>query len=193
MDLQQPSVAASILAATYKLGDDIRARATEVDTKYGVTQGFQNAVDRVDQTLGLTEKWTSLTTAVQTKSEELHVPERMNEVSSGFLHAGEALGQAANNVMDSAMQNQFVNNAWTTISGWGASIASGWNQIAQEANAIYAQQTGTAPAPSALVVVAAAPSTAAPAESPAADADTITVPAPVESSEAAAPVEEKQN
>lgn len=188
----QPSVAASLLAASYKLGDDIRTRAAEVDTKYGVTQGFQNAVDRVDQSLGLTEKWNTFTTAVQAKSEELHMPEKMNAVSTGLLQAGEALGNAAESVVDSALQNQVVNNAWSTISGWGASIASGWNQLTQEANAIYAQQTGAAPAP-------APAAAAATAESPSTDTDTITVPVAEQSPEnaaaaaaVAAPAEDKQ-
>ena len=169
-------MAASLLAASYKLGDDIRTRAAEVDTKYGVTQGFQNAVDRVDQSLGLTEKWTTFTTAVNAKSEELHVPEKMNAVGAGLQQAGEALGHAASTVVDSAMQNQYVSNAWTAISGWGTSIASGWNQLTQEAQAIYAQQTGTA-----------APASAAPAaETPSTDTDTITVPVSEQSPEAAA-------
>ena len=187
-------MAASLLAASYKLGDDIRTRAAEVDTKYGVTQGFQNAVDRVDQSLGLTEKWTTFTTAVQAKSEELHMPEKMNAVGSGLLQAGEALGHAAGSVVDTAMQNPVVNNAWSAIAGWGASIASGWNQLTQEANAIYAQQTGTAAAP--------APSADAAAETPSADTDTISVPVSEQSPETAAaaavdaapaPAEDKQN
>ena len=133
-----------MLAAGYKLNDDIRTRALEYDRKHGVSQGFHETVDRIDQTLGISEKWNAMTAAAQKKSEELHVPEKMSEVGAAFNRAGKAVSDAATQAVNAAMQNQYVSSAWATVSGWGASIAQSWNNVTSEANAIYAQQKSAA-------------------------------------------------
>lgn len=138
------SVVASMLAAGYKLNDDIRARALEYDRKHGVSQGFHETVDRIDQTLGISEKWNAMTAAAQKKSEELHVPEKMSEVGAAFNRAGQALSDAATQAVNTAMQNQYVSSAWAAVAGWGASIAQSWNSVTSEANAIYNQQKSAA-------------------------------------------------
>jgi len=167
----QPSVWASILAASYKFSDDVRNRANEVDTKYGVTKGFADSVNKIDQTLGLTEKFNAMSSAVHQKSEELGVNQRMESINAGMTQAGQKIQGAANAVFDSAMQNQYVSSAWNTLAGWGSSLISGWTQITQEADQLYTQQTGRVRnAPAAADANAAAPADAAAAAEPAAAA-----------------------
>jgi len=173
-----PSVWASLLAASYKFSDDVRARAVEVDTKYGVSKGFEDTVTKIDQTLGLTDKFNAVSTAVQQKSEELGVNQKMDAISASITQAGQSLEHAANVVLDSAMQNTYVSSAWTTLSGWGSSLISGWTQITQEADQIYPRQ-GKNPEPAAAA--------AAPAEGAAAAATADAAAAPSASEGAAAP------
>jgi len=167
---KEPSVWASLLAATYKFSDDVRARASEVDNKYGVTKGFEETVDKIDQTLGITEKFNAMHSAVAQKSEELGVNQKMDAFNAGLTQAGQQIARSANAVFDSAMQNAYVSNAWTALSGWGSSLISGWTAISQEADDLYTKQTGNvrgAPKPSAEVPAEAAATT---------DADTVSVP-----------------
>jgi len=172
------SVWASILAAGYKFSDDVHARAVEVDAKYNVTKGFEDTVDKIDQTLGLSQKINAVSTAVQQKSEELGVNQKMEAIGAGIVSAGQSLGRAAGSVLDSAMQNQYVSSAWNTLSGWGSSLVAGWTQLSEEANQLYTQQTGrTRNAPAAPAEdAAAAPAAAVPATDAAAPEGTASVP-----------------
>jgi len=168
-----PSVWASLLAASYKFSDDVQARAAEFDTKYGVTKGFEDTVGKIDQTLGLTEKFNAMTAAVQQKSEELGVKQKMDALNAGLVSAGQSLERGANAVLDSAMQNAYVSSAWTTLSGWGSSLVSGWTQLTQEANQIYPRNQTTAAAPAAVPE-----STAQPTSDPVVTTDSETVVVP---------------
>jgi len=141
-DGEAPSVWASILAAGYMLGDGIQNAVKEVDQKYGVSKGFDETMDKIDQTLGLSTKAAAFSNAVHQKSDELHVTEKIDAVSARMTQAGESIGRTANSVFDSAVQNPYVNSAWTTLSGWGAAIVNSWTSLTDEANALYAQQTG---------------------------------------------------
>jgi len=178
------SVWASILAAGFKFSDDVQAfsegvsaRAAEVDAKYNVSKGFEDTVDKIDQTLGITQKFNAMSTAVQQKSEELGVNQKMEAIGAGIVSAGETLGRAAGSVLDSAMQNQYVSSAWNTLSGWGSSLVAGWTQLSEEANQLYTQQTGRVRnAPAAAPAAVPATDAAAPEGTASTPAETVSVP-----------------
>jgi len=175
---ESPSVWATILAAGYKIVDGIQNAAMEVDQKYGVRKGFEDTMDKIDQSLGLSTKAAAFSNAVHQKSEELHVTEKIDAMSAKMTEAGEAIGRTANEMFDSAMQNEYVSSAWSTLSGWGSAIVSGWLAVTDEANALYTKQTGIdRNAPPAAAAATATPDGSAAAAAPApADADTVSVP-----------------
>jgi len=185
---EEKSVWASILAAGYMLGENISNAASEVDQKYGVTKGFVETVDKIDQTLGLTTKAAAIGEAVRQKSEELHMHEKLDAMGNKMTEAGQSISRGAASMYDSAMQNEYVSSALNTLSGWGSAIVSGWMSLTDEANAIYGKMSD------AVNGEAAAPAAAA-AETPSGDdADTVTVPKDSSLSEPAdAPKEEAKD
>jgi len=166
----------------------------QVDEKYGVTKGFESTMDKIDKTLGLSEKANAFSNAVHQKGEELHVNEKLDAMSAKMAQTSATISRAASNAFDSALQNQYVSSAWSALSSWGSSIAAGWNSITEEASQLYARQTGAPrnpPADSATIAEPASETTSASTETVDAtpadatpDSDTVSVPnTTVESSE----------
>jgi len=139
---EAPSVWAQILAAGYRIGDNIQNAAIQVDQKYGIVKGFEDTVDKIDTTLGISTKAAAFSETMHQKSEEYHVSEKIDAMNASLAQAGEQISRTANNVYEATMQNQYVSSALSTLAGWGSALASGWAAMTEEANAIYAQQTG---------------------------------------------------
>jgi len=167
---ESASVWATILAAGYRLGDNISTAATQIEEKYGVKKGFEDTMDKIDVSLGLSTKAAAFSDAVKQKSEEYHVSEKLDAVGATLTQAGEQIGRTANSVVEATMQNQYVSSALNTLSGWGNAIVSSWLSVADEANQLYARQTGQQQQPANAQPAEAAAATAA------ADPDTVTVP-----------------
>jgi len=180
-DGSSPSVWASIVAASYKISDDITKTLNQVDEKYNVTKGFTETMDKIDQTLGLSEKATAFSNAVHQKSEELHVNEKIDAMGASLTQATESVKATANNMFDSAMQNQYFNSAWTTLSGWGTAIVSSFTSIAEEADQLYTRQTGNVRGAQNQTPDGSAATAAA------ADPDTVTVPVDASQTQESAP------
>jgi len=183
-----PSVWATLLAAGYKLSDNIQNTAMEIDQKYGVSKGFEDTVGKIDQTLGISTKAAALQTAVQQKSDELHVSEKIDAMGAGLTQAGESISRTASNIFDSAMQNEYVSSAWSTLSGWGSAIVNSWMNITEEANTLYTRQTGIQRGANASNANAATPEGPAP-DAAAAAPETVSVPTNAGEQPAASPAE----
>jgi len=161
---EAPSVWASILAAGQKFGENISNAAIQFDQNYGVVKGFEDTMEKIDTTLGISTKAAAISEAVQRKSEEYHVSEKIDAVGASLTQAGQQISRTANDMYEATMQNQYVSSALNTLSGWGSAIVSGWLSMTGQPN----------PAPASEPEENAA--AAATAETPASDPDNVTVP-----------------
>jgi len=110
------SVVASLMASGYKLGNDVKQRAIEIDQRLKIRETFTNAVHTVQQ-----------------KIEEQHVKENLQQfgttVSTSLETAGAAIAAGANSLGEAAMRNQYISSAWGALSAWGGSVAKGFRNI----------------------------------------------------------------